>query len=286
MTADLPRRLAAEAVGTGILVLFGAGAVTAALTVGRGEIDYPTLGMIALAFAVAVAVPIYAFGTTSGAHINPAVTIALALTGRFPLHEVGPYVGAQAGGGFVGALLIVAVFGSDAYDVAAVGSTELGRGVSYLQGIVAEAVGTFILMTAIMALAVDRRAAPGFAGLMIGLSVTGAILLIGPLTGGSINPARTFGPLFANTIFGGETNWEDLPLYIIGPVIGAAAAALAYDYVARPRDTERESAEPPQGTQGDIEGRRDGAPEGTARAGERTAGTRQGTRGDVRGRRD
>ena len=276
MTADLPRRLVAEAVGTGLLVLIGAGAVTAALTVGRGQIDYPTIGMIAIAFAIAVAVPVYAFGTTSGAHINPAVTVALAVTGRFPLSEVGPYIGAQAGGAVAGALLIVAAFGSDAYDVAAVGSTELGRGVSYLQGIVAEAAGTFVLMITIMALAVDRRAAPGFAGLMIGLAVAGAIFVLLPLTGGSLNPARTFGPLFANTIFGGDTNWEDLPLYIIGPLIGAAAATFTYDFVARPREAERE-AEPAQGTQGDIEGR--------STADDDDVTGRQGTRGDVRGRR-
>lgn len=274
MTADLPRRLVAEAVGTGVLVLFGAGAVTAALTVGR-QLDYPTLGMIAIAFAVAVAIPIYAFGSTSGAHINPAVTLALALTGRFPKPEVAPYIGAQVVGGFVGALLIVASFGSGAVDSAAVGATELARGTSYLEGIVAEAIGTYLLMTAIMALAVDRRAAPGFAGLVIGLAVAAAILLIGPLTGGSINPARTFGPLLTTTLFGGDPNWEDLPLYIIGPVIGAAAAALSYDYVARPRDAEPE-AEPAQGTQGDIEGRRGGGGEEATR--------RQGTGGDVRGR--
>ncbi len=276
MTADLPRRLVAEAIGTGLLVLIGAGAVTAALTVGRGAPDYPTIGMISLAFAVAIAVPVYAFGTTSGAHINPAVTLALALTGRFPLKEVGPYIGAQAVGAFGGGLLIVAAFGSDAYDVAAVGSTELGRGVEYLQGIVAEAAGTFILMITLMALAVDRRAAPGFAGLMIGLAVAGAIFVMLPLTGGSLNPARTFGPLFTNTIFGGETNWEDFPLYIIGPVIGAALAALVYDYVARPREAERE-AEPAQGALGDIEGRRGATGEDVT--------SRQGTSGDVPGRR-
>jgi glycerol uptake facilitator protein len=279
---DLPRRLIAEAIGTCLLVLIGAGALTAALTAVRGGLDYPSLGVVGLAFVIAVAIPVYAFGTTSGAHINPAVTLALALTGRFPLHEVGLYIGAQAAGGFAGGLLIVAVFGSDAYDVAAVGSTELGRGVGYLQGIVAEAAATFVLMTAIMGLAVDRRAAPGIGGLVIGLAVGAAVIVIGPLTGGSLNPARTFGPLFTNTLFGGDTNWEDFPLYIIGPVVGAALAALAYDYVARPRAAEL-GAEPPQGTQGDIEGWR-GAAAGEA-ATEEVATHRQGTRGDVRGRR-
>lgn len=253
MAPDLPRRLAAEAIGTGILVTVGAGAVTAALTVDR-QLDYAALGMVAIAFIVAVAIPIYAFGTTSGAHVNPAVTLALALTGRFPRHEVGPYVGAQLAGGFAGALLIVAAFGSDAVDTAAVGSTELARGVSYLEGIVAEVIATYLLMTAIMAVAVDRRAAPGVSGLVIGLALGGGVLLVAPLSGGSLNPARTFGPLLATTVFDGKPNWEELPIYLIGPVVGAAAAALTYDRVTRPRGAER-VAEPAQGTQGDIEGR-------------------------------
>lgn len=84
MDAPLARRLIAEAVGTAILVLFGAGSVVAALTVGDGNIDYAALGMISIAFALAVALAIYAFGETSGAHINPAVTVSLATVGRFP----------------------------------------------------------------------------------------------------------------------------------------------------------------------------------------------------------
>ena len=84
MELSLARRIVAEVVGTGILVLFGAGSVVAALRMGGGELDYPGLGMVALTFAFAIAVAIYAFGTTSGAHINPAVTVSLAATGRFP----------------------------------------------------------------------------------------------------------------------------------------------------------------------------------------------------------
>ena len=84
MENALARRLAAEVVGTAILVLFGAGSVVAALRLGGGELDYAGLGMVAIAFALAIAVAIYAFGTASGAHINPAVTVSLAAVGRFP----------------------------------------------------------------------------------------------------------------------------------------------------------------------------------------------------------
>jgi glycerol uptake facilitator protein len=243
MEVSLARRLVAEVVGTGVLVLFGAGSVVAALRVGGGELDYAGLGMVAFAFAFVVAVAIYAFGTTSGAHINPAVTVSLAATGRFPWGEVPAYVAAQAVGATAGAVLIVAAFGGDAVDVGT-GVTTLADDTSYLQGIVAEAIGTFLLMTAVMALAVDSRAPAGWAGFVIGLAVAAAILLIGPLTGASLNPARTFGPLLITTIGGGDTEWGELPLYIVGPLAGGALAALAYDAIARPRASEAAAPAP------------------------------------------
>jgi glycerol uptake facilitator protein len=252
MEAPLGRRLFAEAVGTGILVLFGAGSVIAALTLGGGELDYAGLGMIAIAFGLVVALAIYAFGETSGAHINPAVTVSLAAVGRFPWGDVPAYVAAQAVGATAGAALIVAAFGGDAVDLGT-GATTIADGTGYFQAIVAEAIGTYLLLLAIMALAVDTRAPAGWAGFMIGLAVVAAILLIAPLTGGSLNPARTFGPLLVGTIGGGETAWGDLPAYLIGPIAGGVAAAFSYDAIARPRLAEE--PEPPQGAAGDIEGR-------------------------------
>jgi glycerol uptake facilitator protein len=237
MEVSLTRRIVAEVVGTGILVLFGAGSVVAALKLGGGKLDYPGLGMVAFTFAFAIAVAIYAFGTTSGAHINPAVTVSLAATGRFPWGEVPAYVVAQLVGGTAGAALIAAAFGGDAVDFGT-GVTTLADDTTYAQGIVAEAIGTFLLITAVMALAVDSRAPAGWGGFMIGLSVAAAILVVGPLTGSSLNPARTFGPLLVTTIGGGDTEWGDLPLYVVGPLAGGALAAFAYDMVARPRAVE------------------------------------------------
>jgi glycerol uptake facilitator protein len=255
MDAPLGRRRLAEGVGTGILVLFGAGSVVAALTLGGGELDYAGLGMIAIAFGLAIALAIYAFGETSGAHINPAVTISLATAGRFPWPEVPHYVAAQAVGATVGAALIVAAFGGPAVDLGT-GATTFADGTGYFQGIVAEAIGTYLLVLAIMALAVDKRAPAGWAGFMIGLAVVAAILLIGPLTGASINPARTLGPLLVNTFGGGDTAWGDLPGYLIGTIAGGIVAALSYDAIARPRLYDE--SEPPQGAAGDIEGRATG----------------------------
>lgn len=235
MTSSLMRRLVAEVIGTAVLVVFGVGTVLAAVTVGEGTLDYAGIGFISLGFAIAVAVAVYAFLAVSGAHINPAVTFALAITRRFPWAEVVPYALAQFLGAAVGSLLLVASFGTQAVDLGG-GATALGDGVSYGQGIVAEVLGTFLLMLAVMAVAVDQRAPKGWAGLIIGLAVASAILVIAPLTGGSLNPARTFGPNLVQSLFGGGVEWAQFPLYIIGPLIGSSAAALVYDLVARPRE--------------------------------------------------
>jgi glycerol uptake facilitator protein len=201
MNADLGRRLLAEFVGTALLVLFGAGALVAALEMGKGELDYAGLGIVAISFALVVAVAVYMFGTTSGAHINPAVTFSLAVVRRFPWLEVAPYVAAQLAGALAGAVFINAIFGSRASDLSVSGGTTVGAGFTTVQAVLAEGLGTFLLVSTIMALAVDRRAPAGFAGLVIGLAVACEIMVIGPISGGSVNPARTFGPYLATTVF-------------------------------------------------------------------------------------
>jgi glycerol uptake facilitator protein len=259
--ASLPRRLVTEAIGTGLLILFGPGSVVAALALGDGALDYAGLGIIGLSFGLVVALVIYAFGSTSGAHINPAVTVALAATRRFPWREVGPYVVAQLVGGALGGLLVVAAFGTASVSVSNVGAVAFGEGVGYPRAILVETLGTFLLMLTIMALAVDKRAPAGWAGLMIGLSVTCVIVVLGPLTGAAINPARAFGPFAASALVGGDVPWSQLPAYVVGSVLGALLAAVSYDVLARPRaaeDIPGAEAEPAQGTQGDIVGRRPG----------------------------
>lgn len=256
MNPDLPRRMLAEFVGTALLVVFGAGAVVAALEVGQGQLDYAGLGIIALSFALVIAAVIYMFGTTSGAHINPAVTFSLAVVRRFPWVEVLPYFAAQLVGALVGAVLINAIFGSHASDLSVSGGTVVGAGFTQLQAVVAEGLGTFLLLATIMALAVDRRAPVGFAGLVIGLAVACEIMVIGPISGGSVNPARTFGPYLATEIFGGSTPWDELWIYWVGPLAGAALAVLAYVFIAQPERATPAAVEPPQGTAGDVEGRR------------------------------
>jgi glycerol uptake facilitator protein len=256
MDTSLPRRLVAEAVGTGLLIVFGPGSVVAALALGKGQLTYPVLGFVGLSFGLVIAIVVYAFGTTSGAHINPAVTVALAATRRFPWREVGPYVVAQLVGSVLGGLLVVAVFGRASVDVSHVGSVAFGPGVGYWRATLAEAVGTFLLVLAIMALAVDKRAPVGWAGLMIGLSVTCAIVVIGPQTGSAINPARAIGPWAASALAGGGAPWSQVWAYVVGSLVGGVLAAAVYDLVARPRLAEQAEEEPAQGTQGEIAGRR------------------------------
>jgi glycerol uptake facilitator protein len=256
MDSSLIRRLAAEAVGTALLIVFGPGSVVAALRLGGGELDYAGLGMIALSFGLVVAIVIYAFGTTSGAHINPAVTVALAATRRFPWRDVAPYIAAQLLGALCGALVVLALFGAGSVDVSNLGAVAFGEGVGYPRAVLAEAVGTYLLVLTVMAMAVDKRAPAGWAGLMIGLSVTCLVLVLGPLTGAAVNPARAFGPLAAAAMSGGDAVWGQFPAYVVGALLGAIAAALSYDLVARPRTAEETAAEPPQGTQGDVVGRR------------------------------
>jgi len=283
---DLGRRLIAEMVGTALLVIFGARAVIAALKVGSGKLDYAGLGIIGISFALVVAIVIYAFGSTSGAHINPAVTLSLALTRRFPWIETTPYIAAQLVGALGGGVILVAIFGKGAIDLNDTGGTVIGAGFTQAQAAVAEGLGTFLLVATIMALAVDRRAPAGFAGLVIGLAVACEIMVIGPISGGSVNPARTFGPYLTTSIFGGSPPWSDFWVYVVGPLVGGAVAAVVYEFVARPG---REEAPAAQGAAGTIEGRRVAPGEALPAGGPGDSSGRgrvQGTGGDIEGRRD
>ncbi|ABK14922.1 MAG: aquaporin family protein [Methanothrix sp.] len=243
---SLAKRCLAEVVGTAILVYFGAGAAAITLMISKGSsppnpfnIGIGALGglgdwfAIGMAFAIAIAGVIYALGRVSGAHINPAVTIALWATRRFPSGEVIPYIVAQLIGASLGSLLFAASAGSDAVMVGGLGATAPFPGISFGQAVLAEAIGTFLLMLVIMGVAVDERAPQGFAGLIIGLTVGGVITTTGNIAGSSLNPARTFGPYLVDHIMGGPVLWSHYPIYVIGPVLGALVAAFLYDILAK-----------------------------------------------------
>ncbi|HOS81113.1 MAG TPA: MIP/aquaporin family protein [Methanolinea sp.] len=242
---DLGKRCIAELAGTALLVYFGAGAAAITLMIARGtntstlfNIGIGALGglgdwfAIGMAFAIVIAAVIYSMGRVSGAHINPAVTIALWATKRFPAGEAGAYIVAQLIGAALGSLLFAASAGMDAVTIGGLGATAPFPGIGYGQAILAEAIGTFVLMVVIMGIAVDKRAPPGFAGLVIGLTVGGVITTIGNITGSSLNTARTFGPYLIDSLMGGPDLWVYLPIYIIGPIAGAVIAAFFYDFIA------------------------------------------------------
>ena len=236
--SSLARRCCAEMLGTGMLVFFGAGAAAITLMIARstslgigalgGLADWFAIGM---AFAIVIAAAIYALGRVSGAHLNPAVSIALWSTKRFPSKDTGAYIVAQLIGAAIGSLLFAACAGMDAVTIGGLGATIPFHGTSYGQAILAEFIGTFVLMLAIMGVAVDSRAPPGFAGLIIGLTVGGIITTTGYIAGASLNTARTFGPYLGDWLLGGKNFWMYFPIYIIGPVLGAIAAAFVYDYL-------------------------------------------------------
>jgi len=242
--ASLTSRSIAEGVGTALLVYFGAGAAAITLMIANGtkpatpfNIGIGQLGglgdwfAIGITFGIVIAAIIYSLGRVSGAHINPAVTIALCATKRFPAGDAVAYVVAQCIGAAIGSLLFFLTVGVDAVTIGGLGATAPFPGIGYGQAILVETIATFVLMLVIMGVAVDERAPQGFAGLIIGLTVAGMITMAGNISGASLNPARTFGPYIMDFLLGGSNLWVFFPIYIIGPVIGAVGAAVFYDRI-------------------------------------------------------
>ena len=229
--SSLLQRLVAEFFGTAFLVFVGVGAVPATLIVnGDAPFTMADLGMISLAFGTVVVATVYALGHIGGNHINPAVTLGLAVTGKFPWAQVPAYVAAQVAGAIAGAGTILAVLGPKASDVG-LGVASYGD-ISWTQAFAAEFVGTFILVFTVFGV-IHRKAAAGFAGLAIGLVVFAVIIPVAPTTGASINPARTFGPMLVQQLAGGEVKWGQLPVYLAAELLAGVLAAVAYGFLAR-----------------------------------------------------
>jgi glycerol uptake facilitator protein len=239
---SLGQRAVAESLGTAMLVLVGPGSVVATLAL-AGDAKPAVTGAdllgISFAFGFIIAAAVYALGKVSGCHINPAVTFALALSKRFPWREVPLYWAAQVTGAVAGALLIWGVFAHQAIDLG-MGQTSFNQDtVTWASAILAEGIGTFMLMFAILGI-VDGRSPNELAGLVIGGVVVAIIMVVGPITGSSLNPARAFGPELVSAIGGGATHWGQLiPVYVVPGLVGSGAAALVYDVLAEPRRLER-----------------------------------------------
>jgi aquaporin NIP len=213
---SLLRRSAAEGLAAFALVFAGCGAIVADERYGGA------LGAvgIALVFGLVIMVMVYATGHLSGAHINPAVTIAFTATRHFPPRDAVAYISAQLAGATAGALLLLAVWSAKPAALGAtVPSLDAGRALLY------EIVLTAVLMFVIVAVATDTRAVGAAAAIAIGGAVALDALFGGPLTGASMNPARSFGPALA----AGE--WTDFWVYVLGPVAGAVLGAGAYQFI-------------------------------------------------------
>ena len=213
---DLIRRAGAEGIGVFTLVFAGCGAI---VTEAQHPDSLGTVG-IALVFGLVVMAMVYATGHLSGAHLNPAVTVAFVLTRHFPRTEALAYLVAQVAGALAAAGLLVAIWPSTP---AALGTTlpTIGAG----SALAYEAVLSAFLMFVIMAVATDTRAVGAGAAIAIGGTVGLDALFGGPITGASMNPARSIGPAIAS----GELH--DLWIYIVAPLAGAIVGALGYQLV-------------------------------------------------------
>lgn len=209
------RVLAAEFVGTFGLVFAGTGAVVVDAISG-GTVGHVGIG---LTFGLIIMVMIYAMGHISGAHFNPAVTLGFAVGRHFAWSLVPQYWAAQLLGGLTASLLLRALFG----DVARLGAT-LPTG-SAAQSFVLELVLTLVLMVVITAVATDTRAVGQAAAIAIGGTIGLAALWAGPISGASMNPARSLAPALAGW------TWDDQWLYVAGPALGAALGVLVYQFI-------------------------------------------------------
>lgn len=210
------RKLIAEFVGTFTLIFAGVGAVVAS----QGT----NLVAIALAHGLAIAVMGSALGHVSGGVFNPALTVGLWVTRRLPAMDAVSYILAQLAGGIAAALVLTAIFDETMRSQVALGTPQLAAGVSEAQGILVEALMTFFLMTAVFGTAIDPRG-PKLGALLIGLTISMDIAMGGGLTGAAMNPARALGPAIASGTM------DDQLIYWVGPILGAVAAAVLYEFV-------------------------------------------------------
>lgn len=216
----MTKKMFAEFVGTFTLILLGAGSII------TGKAD---LVGVALAHGLAIAIMVCAFAAASGAHFNPAVSFAMLITKRMNFNEFLSYVIAQLAGASVAAFILKSSYDSATVSSSGLGTPSLGGTLTPTGGAVVELIATFILVSVIFGVAVDKRGTfSAVAGLPIGFAIIADIMWAGPLTGAAMNPARWFGPALASG------NWSNAWIWILGPIVGAALAAISYTRLVKP----------------------------------------------------
>jgi glycerol uptake facilitator protein len=237
-TPTLNQKFLAEMLGTAFLVWIGPGSITTTNFIAGGKVPFTMadLGMIALAFAFAIAAMVYTIGHISGCHINPAVTLSLAVTKRISWSEASVYWVAQLIGAFLGAAFIGVCYGFTNAAIIGYGATNFNEATTgYGTAIAAEIIGTFFLLFVIMGTAVDGRAPAGWAGFIISLAVAADIFAFGPVTNVALNPFRALAPAVLQVVFGGKYDLAHLIVYFVGPIIGGILGVLVYDFMTRAR---------------------------------------------------
>jgi len=227
---DALRHFVAEFVGIFALVFVGGGAIamTRYTNGGAGLLE------VALAHGIILAVMVSATMRISG-HLNPAVTLGFLATRRIEPLMAGVYILAQIFGAVVAGYALRGLLPGDVFAAIRGGGQSIALDVSFVQAFFLEFIATFFLVFVVFGTAVDPQS-PKIGGLAIGLTIAADILAIGPLTGGSMNPARSFGPAVASGVFEGQA------VYWLGPIAGAVAAAFLYDLLFLPRGPEAEDS--------------------------------------------
>jgi glycerol uptake facilitator protein len=230
---QMGRTALAEAYGTFLLTLIGPGTIIA-VTFLDGGVTSAGLGFIGLAHGIALLLAVYTIGRLTGAHINPAVTIAHWATRRIETKKVAPYILGQLVGASIAGFVLLALWTSSnnrglvqAAQSTFLGDTVPGPGFGVGAVLLAEVIGTAILVFTVFG-ATDKAADPTRAGVTIGFALAAIVWIFGPISGASLNPARTWGPTLASAIFS-LTPLGNLWIYIVGPVLGGLLGAFLYD---------------------------------------------------------
>jgi aquaporin Z len=235
MSRTLTRQLLAEFLGTALLVVVGVGSAVAGLRTAGPVVVALAFGLVLLALA-------YALGPVSGCHVNPAVTLGVLLSRGITATEAAGYWIAQFAGGIAGAAvlkLLVSGFGGVTDQTGSLGANNYGTTITLGGAFVLEALLTFVFVTVIL-LVTGRAAAPGFAGLAIGLTLAAMHMVAIPLTGTSVNPARSLGP----ALFNGGVPLRHVWLFIVAPLVGGAIAAAVAPLITQPKVRDEEVLEP------------------------------------------